>query len=93
VNQCYHIFLAETELLSCHLLTSGHQQKNGMNSDPTVTEHFCQASCNANGILLIVQIHIQTMRQEYCASSRSGTIFMDQREIFHVEMLKTKVTS
>jgi hypothetical protein len=48
--------LAETQLLPWHLLISGYQVKNGLDSDQTVTKHFLKFLEHTSKWHLIVQI-------------------------------------
>jgi hypothetical protein len=61
--------LAQTDLIFPSFI-SGHQQKDGLDSDPIVTKPFLQVSWNADGILLMAQTRFQTRRQKHHMSSK-----------------------
>jgi predicted protein tyrosine phosphatase len=64
--------LAETYF---NLSISGHQQKDGLDSDPTVAKTFLQVSWNADGVLLMAQTHFQTTRQKHRMSFKHRNCF------------------
>jgi hypothetical protein len=73
-------------------VTSGLQQKNRLDSDPTVTEPFPEVSWKANGILQVAQTPFQSRRQNYCMLSSIGTASVDHRQRVHVYKLETLET-